>query len=48
MTKQILENIKYNAYDKMVTKAKKVLAEPMVVTDKMVTETLQNLLKGIK
>jgi len=47
MTKQIMENIKYNAYDKMVQKAKKMTkTEP--VTDKMVIETLQNLLKGIK
>ena len=47
MTKQIMKNIQYDAYDKMVKRANKMVkAEP--ITDKMVTQTLQNLLKGIK
>ena len=50
MTKQYLENIKYEAYDRMVKQAEKLtkLASREPVTNQMVTKTLENLLKEIK
>jgi len=47
MTKTQLSNIQFEAYQKMVERSRKI-KKSVKVTDKMVTKTLQDLLKEIK